>query len=223
MDETKPKQDDKSAEQIFKNAKDVPQACKDAMNAMSTMSADNPSSYAKRSFAKGSGTDKTQVEVVVETLGKAKDVPAQLTKVADSCKTIKMGTGAVSIDLKMSSPKLETKDAKDYANNLKQFTDQKYDAIVTVGFLMAEAMRRTRLDHLAAGVPLGLRHLGGGVAQRRADLVDLHLHDGALLAGLLVLPRAGDESAGVADQDLQPDDAGGVVDEDFGEAFVAAQ
>jgi len=112
VDETKPKQDDKSAEQIFKNAKDVPQACKDAMNAMSTMSADNPSSYAKRSFAKGSGTDKTQVEVVVETLGKAKDVPAQLTKVADSCKTIKMGTGAVSIDLKMSSPKLETKDAK---------------------------------------------------------------------------------------------------------------
>ena len=34
---------------------------------------------------------------------------------------------------------IETKDAKDYANNLKQFTDQKYDAIVTVGFLMAEA------------------------------------------------------------------------------------
>ena len=34
---------------------------------------------------------------------------------------------------------IETKDAKDYASNLKQFTDQKYDAIVTVGFLMAEA------------------------------------------------------------------------------------
>lgn len=34
---------------------------------------------------------------------------------------------------------IETKDAKDYAANLKQFTDQKYDAIVTVGFLMAEA------------------------------------------------------------------------------------
>ena len=34
---------------------------------------------------------------------------------------------------------VETKDAKDYASNLKQFTDQKYDAIVTVGFLMAEA------------------------------------------------------------------------------------
>ncbi|EAP98061.1 basic membrane lipoprotein [Janibacter sp. HTCC2649] len=34
---------------------------------------------------------------------------------------------------------VETKDAKDYASNLKQFTDQKYDAIVTVGFLMTEA------------------------------------------------------------------------------------
>lgn len=34
---------------------------------------------------------------------------------------------------------IETKDAKDYAGNLKQFTDQKYDAIVTVGFLMTEA------------------------------------------------------------------------------------
>ncbi|KRE42923.1 BMP family ABC transporter substrate-binding protein [Knoellia sp. Soil729] len=36
---------------------------------------------------------------------------------------------------------IETKDAKDYASNLKQFTDQKYDAIVTVGFLMTEATR----------------------------------------------------------------------------------
>lgn len=34
---------------------------------------------------------------------------------------------------------IETKDAKDYANNIKQFTDQKYDVIVTVGFLMTEA------------------------------------------------------------------------------------
>lgn len=34
---------------------------------------------------------------------------------------------------------IETKDSKDYAANIKQFTDQKYDAIVTVGFLMGEA------------------------------------------------------------------------------------
>jgi basic membrane protein A and related proteins len=34
---------------------------------------------------------------------------------------------------------VETVDTKDYANNIAQFTDKNYDAIVTVGFLMAEA------------------------------------------------------------------------------------
>jgi len=34
---------------------------------------------------------------------------------------------------------VETVDTKDYANNIAQFTDKSYDAIVTVGFLMAEA------------------------------------------------------------------------------------
>lgn len=34
---------------------------------------------------------------------------------------------------------VETVDTKDYANNIKQFTDNKYDVIVTVGFLMTEA------------------------------------------------------------------------------------
>lgn len=34
---------------------------------------------------------------------------------------------------------IETTDSKDYAANIKQFTDAKYDVIVTVGFLMADA------------------------------------------------------------------------------------
>lgn len=34
---------------------------------------------------------------------------------------------------------VETTDTKDYAANIKQFTDAKYDVVVTVGFLMAEA------------------------------------------------------------------------------------
>ncbi len=34
---------------------------------------------------------------------------------------------------------VETKDGKDYAKNIKQFVDDKYDVIVTVGFLMADA------------------------------------------------------------------------------------
>src|SRR5690606_34279503 len=48
---------------------------------------------------------------------------------------------------------------------------------------------------LLTAAPLGLGHLGGGVAQRRADLVDLHLHDGAVLA-LLGLPGARHQPAG---------------------------
>ncbi|GAA4394919.1 hypothetical protein GCM10023153_16480 [Ornithinibacter aureus] len=34
---------------------------------------------------------------------------------------------------------IETQDAKDYAANMAQFTNKKYDAIVTVGFLMTDA------------------------------------------------------------------------------------
>jgi len=34
---------------------------------------------------------------------------------------------------------IETQDAKDYAANIQQFTNKKYDTIVTVGFLMADA------------------------------------------------------------------------------------
>jgi basic membrane protein A len=35
---------------------------------------------------------------------------------------------------------IETTDPKDYASNIKQFTDKKYDVIIGVGFLMAEAI-----------------------------------------------------------------------------------
>ena len=34
---------------------------------------------------------------------------------------------------------IETQDAKDYAANMQQFTNKKYDAVVTVGFLMTDA------------------------------------------------------------------------------------
>lgn len=34
---------------------------------------------------------------------------------------------------------IETKDLKDYAKNLKQFVDEKYDVVVTVGFLLGDA------------------------------------------------------------------------------------
>lgn len=42
---------------------------------------------------------------------------------------------------------IETTDTKDYAANMKKFTDAKYDAIVTVGFLMAEATAKAAKDN----------------------------------------------------------------------------
>ena len=49
------------------------------------------------------------------------------------------GVQAAVKELGGVSKYVETTDTKDYANNIKQFTDKKYDAIVTVGFLMADA------------------------------------------------------------------------------------
>ncbi|QQR99716.1 MAG: BMP family ABC transporter substrate-binding protein [Austwickia sp.] len=42
---------------------------------------------------------------------------------------------------------VETTDTKDYAANMKKFTDAKYDAVVTVGFLMAEATAKAAKDN----------------------------------------------------------------------------
>lgn len=42
-------------------------------------------------------------------------------------------------DLGVDIKYIETKDTKDYAANIKQFLDEKYDVIVTVGFLMGDA------------------------------------------------------------------------------------
>ncbi len=41
----------------------------------------------------------------------------------------------LGVDIKF----IETKDTKDYAKNIKQFVDEKYDVIVTVGFLIGDA------------------------------------------------------------------------------------
>lgn len=49
------------------------------------------------------------------------------------------GAQAAAAQLGGFAKYVETVDTKDYANNIAQFTDKDYDAIVTVGFLMAEA------------------------------------------------------------------------------------
>ncbi|KRE63645.1 BMP family ABC transporter substrate-binding protein [Nostocoides sp. Soil756] len=42
---------------------------------------------------------------------------------------------------------IETQDAKDYAANISQFTNKKYDVIVTVGFLMADATTQAAAEN----------------------------------------------------------------------------
>lgn len=42
---------------------------------------------------------------------------------------------------------IETTDTKDYANNIKQFVTGKYNAVVTVGFLMADATKAAAKDN----------------------------------------------------------------------------
>ncbi len=49
------------------------------------------------------------------------------------------GMQAAAKDLGGQSKYIQTTDSKDYASNIKQFTDKKYDVILTVGFNMADA------------------------------------------------------------------------------------
>lgn len=49
------------------------------------------------------------------------------------------GVAKVADELKAGAKYIETTDPKDYAANIKQFTDKKYDVIVTVGFGLGEA------------------------------------------------------------------------------------
>lgn len=49
---------------------------------------------------------------------------------------------------------IETKDGKDYAKNIKQFVDEKYDVIVTVGFLLGDATAE------AAKANTGIKFIG---------------------------------------------------------------
>ncbi|QIM22463.1 BMP family ABC transporter substrate-binding protein [Phycicoccus sp. HDW14] len=49
------------------------------------------------------------------------------------------GAKAAAEQLKGYYKYIETQDAKDYAANMQQFTNKKYDVVVTVGFLMTDA------------------------------------------------------------------------------------
>src|SRR5207248_9738514 len=50
-------------------------------------------------------------------------------------------------DLGVTAKAIETQDTKDYAKNIGQFVDEKYDVIVTVGFALGEATIKAATDN----------------------------------------------------------------------------
>ncbi len=57
------------------------------------------------------------------------------------------GAKAAAADLDGYYKYIETQDAKDYAANMQQFTNKKYDIVVTVGFLMTDATAQAAADN----------------------------------------------------------------------------
>jgi basic membrane protein A len=57
------------------------------------------------------------------------------------------GAKAAAADLNGFYKYIETQDAKDYAANMQQFTNKKYDVVVTVGFLMTDATAQAAADN----------------------------------------------------------------------------
>ncbi len=57
------------------------------------------------------------------------------------------GAKAAAADLNGYYKYIETQDAKDYLSNMQQFTNKKYDVIVTVGFLMTDATAQAAADN----------------------------------------------------------------------------
>jgi basic membrane protein A and related proteins len=50
-------------------------------------------------------------------------------------------------ELGVEAKAIETQDTKDYAKNIGQFVDEKYDVIVTVGFALGEATTKAAMDN----------------------------------------------------------------------------
>lgn len=105
VDTTKPDKSKQDDSDPFKDAEGVTQSCKDAMKAVSDLSKADPKAYAKRTLT-SSDSSGSSVEVVVEVLDKASDVPDKLSKVADECKTITMKAQGQEVKIETTSPDL---------------------------------------------------------------------------------------------------------------------
>jgi basic membrane protein A len=106
-------------------------------------------------------------------------------------------------ELKADVKYIETTDAKDYENNIKQFADEKYDVIVTVGFALGDATIK-----MAKAYPdidfIGVDQFQGEALPNLTGLV-FHEDQSGYLAGVLAasLTKSGTIAA-VLGTDLVP-------------------
>ena len=106
-------------------------------------------------------------------------------------------------DLKAEVKYIETTDAKDYENNIKQFADEGYDLVVTVGFALTDATIK-----MAKAYPkinfIGVDQFQGETLPNLTGLIFHEDHSG-YLAGVLAakLTKSG-TIAGVFGTDLVP-------------------
>jgi len=106
-------------------------------------------------------------------------------------------------DLKAEVKYIETTDAKDYENNIKQFADEKYDVIVTVGFALTDATIKMAKQYPDVKF-IGVDQFQGETLPNLTGLIFHEDHSG-YLAGVLAakLTKSG-TIAGVFGTDLVP-------------------
>ena len=103
----------------------------------STGTSDTPAASGASSAAGAPADDSNCADKAVFCIGLVTDTG----KVDDKSfnQSAHEGAKAAASELNGFYKYIETQDAKDYAANMQQFTNKKYDVIVTVGFLMADA------------------------------------------------------------------------------------
>jgi len=113
------------------------------------------------------------------------------------------GAQQAAKDLGAEVKYIETTDAKDYENNIKQFTDEGYDVIITVGFALGDATIKMAKEN----PKINFIGVDQGQSETLANLTGLVFHEdnSGYLAGVLAakLTKSG-TIAGVFGTDLVP-------------------
>lgn len=98
---------------------------------------------------------------------------------------------------------IETKDAKDYANNIALFADQNYDVIVTVGFAMGEATVEAAATYPDVDF-IGVDQFQGAEITNVAGLIFNEDQAGFLAGSLAAMLSESGKVAAVLGTDLVP-------------------